>query len=150
MRKFNEVAYNNYDYKCKVAAINFMKKKGFTLIGDIDTEHYKKFDLQFINESGKIVKIENEFRGPFNDIKNKYYSVHIPYRKKETECDFYFIWGNEWNDLAVIKKDILKKYSDNVINQVCAKGKPYEFVEKFIDIPKEKIYFLSVDKIFTE
>ena len=149
-RKFNQQAYDNYDNKCKVATINLFKRKGFNLVGNINTEHYKKYDVKLINELGQVLKIENEFRGPFDKIKNLYLTVHIPVRKKYTECDFYFIWGNDYKDLAVIKKETIKKYNNTIIKQVCANGKPYEFTEDFIDIPKKEVQFYSIDNIFNE
>lgn len=149
-RKFNQQAYDNHDNKCKVATINLFKRKGFNLVGNINTEHYKKYDVKLINELGQVLKIENEFRGPFDKIKNLYLTVHIPVRKKNTECDFYFIWGNDYKDLAVIKKETIKKYNNTIIKQVCANGKPYEFTEDFIDIPKKEVQFYSIDNIFNE
>jgi hypothetical protein len=144
-RKFNQKSYDAYDSKCKKAAIDLMKRKGFHLVGDINTEHYKKYDVAFINELGQVLKIENEFRGPFDKIKNSYPSIHIPIRKKDTECDFYFIWGNDYKDLAIIKKETIKKYNNTIVNNVCAKGKPHQFTEDFIDIPKKEVQFYSYD-----
>ena len=145
-RQFNKLAYDEYDMNCKVATVNLMSKKGYNLIGDINTEYYKKYDLAFKNLEGNIIKIENEFRGGFENIKNKFSTVHIPIRKKNTECDFYFIWGNNYEELAIINKDILTKFKDNIINQICAKGKEYEFEEEFIDIPKQYIKFYKINK----
>ncbi len=143
MRKFNKKVYDLFDKPCKIATVKIMNKKGYYLIDDIDTEHFKKFDLQFINDYNKILKIENEYRGPFNKIKYIYNSVHIPVRKKNTECDFYFIWGNNYKDLAIIDRKTFIEFRDNIVTVTCAKGKPYEFNEDFIDIPINKVKFFT-------
>jgi hypothetical protein len=82
-RKFNQQAYDLYDRKCKVASIEYLEKKGFYLISDLDTEYYKKYDLVMVNSQGMIIKIENEFRGKFKIIKENFKSFHIPVRKKK-------------------------------------------------------------------
>ena len=143
MREFNKIAYDQFDMSCKIATIKLMESRGYTLIGDINTEHYKKYDVAFKNKSGNIIKIENEYRGPFDKIKKYYSTIHIPIRKKNTECDYYFIWGNDYKDLAIIDKETIKKYNNTIINQVCANGKPYQFTEDFIDIPKKEVKFYT-------
>ena len=140
-RKFNKIAYDEFDMCCKLATVDLMNKRGYNLIGDINTEYYKKYDLAFKNELGNIIKIENEFRSVFDKIKNVFKTVHIPIRKKNTECDYYFIWGNNYEDLAIINKEIINKFKEKTINLICAKGKEYEFKEEFIDIPIEYIKF---------
>ena len=42
-RQFNKLAYDEYDMNCKLATVNLMNKKGYNLIGDINTEYYKKY-----------------------------------------------------------------------------------------------------------
>ena len=46
-------------------------------IAILNTEHYKKYDVAFENKSGKIIKIENEYRGPFDKIKKYYFSFSL-------------------------------------------------------------------------
>ena len=114
-RKFNKIAYDEFDMCCKLATVDLMNKRKYNLIGDINTEYYKKYDLAFKNELGNIIKIENEFRSVFDKIKNVFKTVHIPIRKKNTECDYYFIWGNNYEDLAIINKETFNKFSVPVI-----------------------------------
>jgi len=144
-RVFNKEAYNKFDRACKEAAVNYLEKKGFYLVSDLDVEYFKKFDVEMINGQGMVIKIENEFRGKFEIIKDKFKSFHIPIRKKFTECDFYFIWGPDYNEIAVIKKEVIIKYRDNPKLSVCAKDKPYSWQEEFIDIPIQEIIFRNIN-----
>lgn len=143
-RKFNKIAYDEFDMNCKIATVNLMNTRGYNLIGDINVEYYKKYDLAFKNKNGNVIKIENEFRGVFDKIKYIFKTVHIPIRKKNTECDYYFIWGNNYKELAIINKETINKFKEKTINQICAKGEEYEFTEEFIDIPKENIKFYKI------
>lgn len=143
-RKFNQQAYDNYDNKCKVATTEYLGKKGFYPISNIDTEYYKKYDLEMVNSQGMIIKIENEMRGEFKKIKENYNSFHIPVRKKNTECDFYFIWSPDYDEIGIIKKKVFIKYMENVKSIVCQKDKADERIEDFIDIPKNEIIFRKI------
>ena len=60
-RKFNKNAYDSFDSKNKIGILEIMTKKGYTLVGDIDTEHYKKYDVKFV-KGGKELSFENETR----------------------------------------------------------------------------------------
>jgi len=145
-RVFNKEAYNNCDAPAKKAAIKYLEKKGFYLISDLDKEYYKRFDCVFINSQGMVIKIENEFRGKkFNFIKEKWHDCHIPIRKKNTECDFYFFWGPEFKEIGIIKRAAIIKYRDNPKIIVCAKGKPHEWQEEFICIPVKEIHFRKIN-----
>lgn len=144
-RKFNQNAYDKFDNKCKVAAIDYLQKKGFYPISDLETEYYKKYDLEMVNAQGMTIKIENEFRGKFHEIKETFKSFHIPIRKKYTEADFYFIWGPEYDEIGIITKKVFIKYRDDVKSLVCQKDKPHEWIEDFIDVPVNEIIFRKIE-----
>jgi hypothetical protein len=83
-RKFNKTAYDDYDLPNKLELKNLMEKKGYSLMGDINEEHYKKYDLIFKHSpSNKILAFENETRANFDKIKSYYNTIHIPIRKKK-------------------------------------------------------------------
>jgi len=134
-RKFNKNAYDSYDLKNKLELKNLMEKKGYTLMGDINEEHYKKYDLIFKdNKSDKILSFENETRINFDKIKSFYNTIHIPIRKKNTQADYYIVWNTNMTELFLIPYTIINKYIDNLVNVKCSN----KYLEDFIDIPKKE------------
>jgi len=149
-REFNLKLYNQCDMSAKKASIQLMKRRGYELHGDLNQEHYKKYDLVFKNKDGNFLSVENEYRGNFNKIKDYFPTVHIPIRKKGSQCDYYFVWGNEYSELGIIKMEDIRKFSDKPVNVLCTQalelydGDAYK--EDFIDIPKSLVMFFKKDE----
>ena len=137
-RPFNLKAYNAFDLKNKQELVSIMTKKGYTLVGELNKEHYKKFDLKFIKED-KEVSFENETRVNFVTIRDVYKTIHIPIRKKDTQADFYIVWKPELDEFFLISKDVINKNKEKMVTLVCNEFEEDEVHEDtFIDIPKDE------------
>ncbi len=149
-REFSMKLYQQCDMSSKKAAIGLMKNRGYELIGDINEEHYKKYDLRFSGINGDIISIENEYRGNFSKIRDIFSTVHIPIRKKGSQCDYYFVWGLDYTEVGIIKMSDIKKFSDKPVNVLCTQAmelydaQPYR--EDFIDVPKEFVKFFKINE----
>jgi hypothetical protein len=148
-RPFNLKLYKQCDMSAKKASIMLMKNRGYEVYGDLDKEHYKKYDLIFVNKDGDKLTVENEYRGVFNKIRDVYSTVHIPIRKKNSQCDYYFVWGNDYTEVGIIKMSDISKFSDKPVNVLCVEAmKLYDgeaYVEDFIDVPKEYVTFYKLN-----
>lgn len=148
-RKFNQKLYDQCDMTAKLASIQLMKSKGYELADDINKEHYKKFDLIFINTDGNIIKVENEYRGNYSKIKNIFKTVHIPIRKRESQCDYYFVWGNDYQEVGIIKMEDISKFKNTPVKVLCTQAmEKYDadaYEEYFIDVPKSYVNFFKIN-----
>lgn len=91
-RPFNQKAYNSCDMKNKKALVSIMTKKGYTLIGNLEEEHYKKYDVKF-KKDDKEISFENETRVNFTKIRDFFQTIHIPIRKKIV-LPIFTLFGN--------------------------------------------------------
>lgn len=67
-RQFNKKLYDKYDKKAKLTLKKVIEtNSSFTLVGDINSEHYKVCDLVF-NKGDQIISFENEVRENFDEI----------------------------------------------------------------------------------
>ena len=151
-RVFNKDAYDAYDAPSKEILKKIIEKNtNFKLDGNIDKEHYKSHDISFSNGKRKIL-FENETRINFETIANHYDTIHIPYRKLETKCDYYIVWKSDFKKFIVIKKNVFKKHLDKIVKVTCEEGFSEGekiYTEKFIDIPKEETNGFIVNEDFT-
>lgn len=142
-RKFNKQAYDTYDHSNKLELKNIMEKKGYSLMGDINEEHYKKYDLIFKhNNSNKILAFENETRINFDKIKSSYNTIHIPIRKKNTKADYYIVWNTKMTEFFLIPYSVINKHINNLVNVKCSNT----YIEDFIDIPKAQCQLFYKNK----
>ena len=150
-RPFNLKAYNAFDLKNKQELVSIMTKKGYTLVGELNKEHYKKFDLKFIKED-KEVSFENETRVNFVTIRDVYKTIHIPIRKKDTQADFYIVWKPELDEFFLISKDVINKNKEKMVTLVCNEFEEDEVYEDtFIDIPKdEAVLYIKKNNVWKE
>jgi hypothetical protein len=150
-RPFNLKAYNAFDLKNKQELVSIMTKKGYTLVGELNKEHYKKFDLKFIKED-KEVSFENETRVNFVTIRDVYKTIHIPIRKKDTQADFYIVWKPELDEFFLISKDVINKNKEKMVTLVCNEFEEDEVYEDtFIDIPKdEAVLYVKKNNVWKE
>lgn len=137
-RPFNQKAYDAFDLKNKKELVLIMTKKGYTLVGDINEEHYKKYDVKF-TKNGKELSFENETRINFITIRDYYPTIHIPIRKQNTQADFYIVWKPELDELFMISKDIINEHKKETVTLICNEyDEDNSYEDSFIDIPKEK------------
>jgi hypothetical protein len=137
VRPFNKEAYDGMDKPSKLALKEMMEAKGYLLVGDIDEESYKKWDLQFIKD-GTVVSFETEMRRPFSAIKNNFKTIHIPIRKANNQSDWYIIWNLECSEFAMIETSKIREYATkNTIEINCNEGTDWNYTEDFINIPKD-------------
>lgn len=137
-RPFNQKAYNAFDLKNKKEILSIMTKKGYTLVGDLDEEHYKKYDIKF-EKDGEEISFENETRMNFTTIRDVYSTIHIPIRKQNTQADYYIVWKPELDEFFLISKDIINEHKKEVVTLICnefEEDKSYQ--DSFMDIPKVK------------
>jgi hypothetical protein len=140
-RPFNQAAYDAHDKRNKTEILNIMERKGYDLVGDIDEENFKKYDLKFRHkETGKEISFENETRDVFDKIKTIFKTIHIPIRKKNTQADFYVVWNPGMTEMFLIPKEVIEKCKEEIVDVKCKEGHVnYEYEEKFIDIPKKLV-----------
>lgn len=145
-RPFNEDAYDSMDMKSKVALVEMMCNKGYELVGDINIEEYKKWDLEF-QKGKKKVSFEIEMRQPFNKIKTCYNTVHVPIRKKNNQSDYYIVWNLDCTEFAIIETQEIRRHAkdENLIYLECNEGKDWNYKEHFIDVPKEEWKFFKIN-----
>ncbi len=137
-RLFNQKAYDAFDSKNKKEILSIMSKKWYSLVGNLEEEHYKKYDIKFV-KNGKEISFENETRRNFATIRDVYPTIHIPIRKKNTQCDFYIVWKIEMDEFFLISKDVINEYKTETVDVVCnINHEEYCYEEAFIDIPKDK------------
>lgn len=134
-RKFNQNAYNKYDHVTKEKIANIFKKKGYEILGDINEEHYKEYDIKLVNNEGKTISFENEVRVNYETIMSRFTTFHIPIRKINTKADIYVIWNRNLNRISVLKNKQIKEYKNN-IKEVDCQSQEGDYCEEFIDIPK--------------
>ena len=149
-REFDIHIYRQCDMSAKKAAISLMKNRGYELIGDVEKEHFKKYDLIFKNDKGEVISVENEYRGNFKKIRDIYSTVHIPIRKRNSQCDYYFVWGLEYTEVGLIKMSDISKFTDKPVSVYCTEAfELYDadiYKEEFIDVPKEYVTFFRLNK----
>ena len=140
-RKFNKEAYDSMDKPCRIALRDMMTARGYELVGDIDKEEYKKYDLMFVKD-GKNLSFENEMRRPFNSIKNYYDTIHIPIRKAHNQSDWYIVWNIGCTECAMIKTSKIREFAKtDVVNVSCNEETQHNYKEDFIDVPKTEWAF---------
>lgn len=151
-RIFNKEAYDRSDKPSKEVLQKIIETNtDFKLIGDLDEEHYKSHDVGF-KKGNKTILFENEARINFETIANVYDTIHIPIRKKFTNCDYYLVWKVNFKKFILIKKETIQKYLDNLVVISCNEDmydNQYNYVERFIDIPKEETQGYIVNDDFT-
>lgn len=135
-RPFNKKAYDSFDLKNKKELVNMMLAKGYSLVGAIETEHFKKYDIKFTKDGGEI-SFENETRMNFVTIRDVYSTIHIPIRKENTQADYYIVWKPELDEFFMIDKKTIEKYKKKVVTILCNESHVGDsYIDSFIDIPK--------------
>lgn len=148
-RPFNKKAYDAFDLKNKKEIVSIMNQKGFSLIGNLDEEHYKKYDVKF--RKGDIeLSFENETRINFTTIRDRYPTIHIPIRKQNTQADFYIVWKPEMDEFFLISKDTINECKKDIVTLICNEfNEDNQYKDSFIDIPKERAeLFKKVNNIW--
>lgn len=138
-RPFNQAAYDAHDKRNKEELLAIMGRRGYEIVGNIEEEHYKKYDLKFRHtETGKEISFENETREVFDKIKNVFNTIHIPIRKKNTQANFYIVWNTAMTEMFLIPQQVIEKCKADIVDVKCKEGHiNYEYEEKFLDIPKK-------------
>jgi hypothetical protein len=147
-RNFNSSAYKAHDLDTKKMVIKIMEKTNkFKFYDKIDVELFKECDVRMTHiATGFVVRFENECRINFDELVNKYNTIHIPIRKKNTLADFYLVWNYELTQFIKIKRDVMKE--SMVVNVECSstRNATHEYNEDFIDVPKLKCEWFVVGK----
>mgnify|MGYP003350713030 CR=1 FL=1 len=137
-RPFNKKAYDSFDSKNKKELVNMMTAKGYALVGSIETEHFKKYDVKFTKD-GQEISFENETRLNFVTIRDVYETIHIPIRKENTQADYYIVWKPELDEFFMIDKAVIEKYKKEVVTILCNESHVDDsYIDSFIDIPKKE------------
>ena len=140
--------YKEFDKPSKEWLMNIIHKNSdYRLFGDLDEELYKDGDLVF-KKGNKRVIFELEVRHAFDDIVNKYNTIHIPIRKKNTPANFYVVLKPDFQQFILIKNEIIKKYADKITNVRCSKERfcDTSYTEEFLDIKKSDTQWYVVSK----
>ena len=126
-----------------------MINKGYEIVGDINKENYKLYDLKFKHkESGKELSFENEQRRVFDAIKNRFPTIHIPIRKKNNQSDYYIVWNPTCTEFAMIDTRVIRDLANSkVVNVACKEsfdGAQKSYTEDFVDVPKNMATFYKL------
>jgi hypothetical protein len=142
-RPFNQELYDMFDYSNKKMLKDLIESTtNYRVVEGMDNELYKKGDLVFSNGKKTII-FENETRGRFDEIVEKWDSIHIPLRKQKTPADFYIVWKPDFLQFILIDKKTLNKYRNNIVHDIkCASG----YVEDFIDVDKSETTWYCIGK----
>lgn len=147
-RKFDYLAYNQFDKSAKIELKKYLERHGFKLVDD--SEKKAKVDAVYFSPQGKEMRFENEVRisSTFERIISQFPTVHIPSRKYVSNFDTYFVWKEGFQEFLAIDKKVFLKHRDKQVDVTCkASTINPEITEKFIDIPKgECRYFKKNDK----
>jgi len=149
-RVFNKSAYDNFDMPAKQRLVEVIEAQGiYKLASDINAELYKQGDLVFTNGKHDVI-FENEVRINFDTIVNKYTTIHIPVRKKNTPADFYLVWRTDLWQFIMIKRNVLRKYMNTCVEVTCnhEMNQDGAYDEYFIDIPKEETQWYVIGEGF--
>ncbi len=121
------------------------KNSKFRVIEGLNEELYKGGDLIFQHNNKKF-SVELEVRDAFDDIVQKYQTIHISIRKKDTPADFYVVLKPDFQQFILIKNKIIKKHMNNVVNVLCnhEKNSDGSYYEDFLDIKKENTQWYVV------
>jgi hypothetical protein len=137
-RPFNKKAYDAFDMKNKKELVDIMTKKGYELIGDINKEHFKKYDVRF-KKGDKFISFENETRVNFIRIRDEFKTIHIPIRKQNTQASFYIVWKPELDEFFLIDEQTITEHKNETITLICNEfDEDNRYEDSFIDIPKDK------------
>lgn len=148
-RPFNQKAYDAFDMKNKKALAEIMQTKGYELVGDINKEYFKKYDLKFKKDNEELT-FENETRVNFIKIRDSFPTIHIPIRKQNTTVDFYVVWKPELDEFFLINKNTITKYREEIVSLVCNEfDEDNRYQDSFIDIPKkEAVLFKQINGVW--
>lgn len=147
IRQFNEDAYLETDYKCKMAALEMMKPKGYVPTMDVNKDTFQNWDLEFFNEKlNKFIKIENEMRENYELLKGLFPSIHIPVRKQDSPADYYLVWKPDLQEFILIENKFLSSSPLVTVNCKARNGKP-AYTEQMVDVPKENVEFYKKVKM---
>jgi len=145
MRVMNWGEYDEFDESSKEWLVNIIHKNtNYRLHSGLDEELYKKGDVVFIKGNKKLI-FELEVRHAFDDIVNKYNTIHIPIRKKETPADYYVVLKPDFQQFILMTNKTIKKYSDNITNVYCSGERGGgSYYEDFLDIKKDDTQWFAV------
>lgn len=147
-RAFNKEVYDQVDMACKNRLKEVIElNSDYRVCDGLNNELYKKGDLAFKN-GNKIFLFENEVREQFDNITQKWNTIHIPIRKKYTPADFYVVWNKKLDQFILIDVKKTKSYWDNIVNVECnhEMSKEVKYVEPFIDIPKKETQWYVINQ----
>lgn len=144
-RPFNQDLYDMFDNPNKKRLKELIETTSpYRVVEGLNNELYKKGDLVFSNGKNKII-FENETRGVFETIVEKFDTIHIPLRKQNTPADFYIVWKPDLMQFILITKKVLDKYRDRIEHDVkCASG----YTEDFIDVEKSETTWYCIGENF--
>lgn len=141
IRPFNQELYNQYDSKPKILLNEIMKDKGYKLLYGLNEDEKEKYDMIFEKDGVRLI-FENEVREFFDIIRDKYKTVHIPYRKKESIADFYIVWKNTYDEFILIPLSEIKK--GRLIKVKCKEpNKNITYEEVMVNVHKTKCQFFK-------
>lgn len=141
IRPFNQEAYDACDNKPKVLLNEIMQSKGYVLLYGLNQDNKEKYDIIF-EKDGKRLIFENEVREVFDTIRDKYKTVHIPYRKKESIADYYVVWKNTYDEFILIDYNDIRK--GKLVKVNCKEpNKNVTYEEVMVDVPKKKCQFFK-------
>lgn len=148
-RPFNKKAYDNFDKPANKRLFEILiNNSNYKPLVDLDLELYKFGDAVFSNGK-KIIIFENETRQYFDDILNKFETIHIPIRKKNTPANFYIVWKPDFTQFILIDRKTLDRNLNNIAVDVqCDNDIIGKYKEDFIDIPKKETQWYVIGKNF--
>lgn len=152
-KKYESILKDKFDLKAKEVCLEFLLSTGKYKLDtplEFQKEEFKKRDFVVLNsKTNKPVNIECEVKTVWDksgEWQNPKWNLHIPYRKKNSKADLFFIINNNFDTLCIIKSKILmssKVIIKNTINKITG-SKTYG--EKFFEIELKKASFFYKKK----
>jgi len=141
----NQELYDKYDMPGKQALMRVLTHYGYTLVGDINQEHYKETDLITQDRNGNQVKWEIQVRTQdnYNKLRNntfKTFFVHT--RKNQNQSEWYVVFPEDYKEVAIIS---MKHIKESSIKTVKTKSGTYE---SFFDVPMKYVNFYKLTENF--
>jgi len=141
IRPFNQDAYDACDSKPKVLLNEIMQKKGYKLLYGLNQDDKEKYDMIFEKDGERLI-FENEVREVFDIIRDKYKTVHIPYRKRESIANFYVVWKKTYDEFILIPFEEIKR--GKLVKIKCKEpNKNIVYEEVMVDVQKNKCQFFK-------
>jgi hypothetical protein len=135
-KEFQRDDFDKFDAKAREKAKKFWFRNGFYC-----TDNEDEYGVDLICSKGdRTFYCEVEVKRPWHGIKFKYDTLHIPVRKGKflSKPTQFMVFNNSMTHAAIVNRQA-------VLSAPCVEvpNVKIRFGEKFFDVPKDKLIFVS-------